>query len=94
MTLPLIVALALAGVSVYISYRNPRLGAAILVGLGILTALYMVLEKDPSVFQVGVPPTPSTAPAQVFPGNQTETPASGASPSTSATPTSASPPAP
>lgn len=63
MTLLLIVALALAGVGVYVAYRNPRLGAAILVGLGILTALYLLWDKDPSVFPHNVPPaSPAVAP--------------------------------
>lgn len=64
MTLLLIVALALAGAGVYCAYRNPRLGAAMLVGLGIVTVLYLVWEKDPSVFPANVPPAPSTAPVQ------------------------------
>jgi hypothetical protein len=91
MTLPLIVALALAGIGVYIAYRNPRLGAAILVGLGILTALYMVWEKDPSVFQTSVPSMSST-PGHVPSASQTRAPApSGEAPSHPAAPTSASP---
>ncbi len=81
MTLPLIVALALAGVGVYIAYRNPRMGAAILVGLGIVTVLYLVWDKDPSVFQTGVPPVSSTAPTQPLPpGGPTEAPAPSTSP--------------
>lgn len=83
MTLLLIVALALAGAGVYIAYRNPRLGAAILVGLGILTALYLVWEKDPSVFQTSVPPVPT--PAEAPPAGQPQIP----TPITSSTPTRA-----
>ncbi|MDX3516117.1 hypothetical protein PV755_45730 [Streptomyces caniscabiei] len=58
MTLLLIVALMLGGIGVYIAYRNPKLGAAILVGLGIVTVLYIIWEKDPTVFQTDVPPSP------------------------------------
>ncbi|MDQ0753999.1 hypothetical protein QF034_008230 [Streptomyces africanus] len=49
-TLPFIVALILGGAGVYAAYRNPNLGAALLVGVAILTGLYVVLEKDPTVF--------------------------------------------
>ncbi|MFJ9662874.1 hypothetical protein ACIRPR_33605 [Streptomyces griseoflavus] len=63
-TLPLIVVLALSGVGVYAAYRNPKLGAALLVGIGILTGLYIVLEKDPGMFPTDGPPS-STAPVQV-----------------------------
>lgn len=73
MTLLLVVALALAGGGVHIAYRNPRMGAAILVGLGILTALYLVWEKDPGVLQTGVPPVP--APAATPPAGQLQIPA-------------------
>lgn len=72
MTLLLVVALALAGGGVYIAYRNPRMGAAILVGLGILTALYLVWEKDPSVLQTGVPSV--TAPAATPPAGRLQMP--------------------
>lgn len=79
MILPLVVALALGGVGVYIAYRNPRLGAAILVGLGIVTVLYLIWEKDPSVFQTGVPSVSTSAPVQTPPAGA---PASGTSPMT------------
>ncbi|WP_151775792.1 hypothetical protein [Streptomyces abyssomicinicus] len=71
MTLPLIVALALGGVGVFIAYRNPQLGTALLVGLGVITVLYLVWEKDPSVFQPGVVPAPSAtwSPAPESHGN-------------------------
>jgi hypothetical protein len=46
--LPLTVALALAGAGVYAAYRNPNLGAALLVGIAILTALYVVWEHPRS----------------------------------------------
>jgi hypothetical protein len=66
MTLFAIVVLALAGVGVYIAYKNPKLGAALLVGVAIITVLWMI-GKDPSV--VSTEPgqgTPSTPPAQLF----------------------------
>ncbi|MFD7283483.1 hypothetical protein ACFV80_42475 [Streptomyces sp. NPDC059862] len=95
MTLPLIVALALGAAGVYIAYRNPQLGAAILVGLGIVTVLYVVWEKDPSVFQTGVPPASATVPAQAPPASETGAPSSGVPLPTPVVPsTSASPPAP
>ncbi|MFC8198316.1 hypothetical protein ACFUTV_23405 [Streptomyces sp. NPDC057298] len=48
MTLFGIVAITLAGLGVYIAYKNPKLGAAILVGTAILTVLWLITEKDPS----------------------------------------------
>ncbi|MEU6495741.1 hypothetical protein [Streptomyces sp. NPDC046984] len=74
MTLLLIVALALAGVGVYLAYQNPKLGAAMVVGLGILTALYLIWSKDPTVFPTSVPPTYSTSPAQTPPAGQASAP--------------------
>lgn len=62
MTLPLIVALTLGGVGVYVAYRNPKLGVALMVGLAIITTLYIIWEKDPSVFQTGDIPASSTVP--------------------------------
>ncbi|MFJ6076392.1 hypothetical protein ACIQFU_37175 [Streptomyces sp. NPDC093065] len=61
--LPFIVALALAGVGVYAAYRNPALGTAILVGVGILGVLYVVLVTDPTTFPADAPPS-FTAPAE------------------------------
>ncbi|MFB6931259.1 hypothetical protein [Streptomyces chartreusis] len=60
-TLALIVVLALGGVGMYVAYRNPQLGAAILVGIAIVTALYLVLEKDSTAFPKSEPPPPSTS---------------------------------
>ncbi|GAA2704715.1 hypothetical protein GCM10010310_78940 [Streptomyces violaceolatus] len=62
--LPFIVALALAGVGVYAAYRNPALGTAILVGVGILGVLYGVLVTDPTTFPAQQAPPSSTAPAE------------------------------
>ncbi|MEU9756987.1 hypothetical protein AB0D90_28285 [Streptomyces althioticus] len=63
MSLLLIFALVLAGVGVYMSYRDPKLGAAILVGLGIVTVLFLIWEKDPSLFDELETPPASTVPA-------------------------------
>ncbi|MGW1903058.1 hypothetical protein ACWCQB_38115 [Streptomyces hirsutus] len=68
MTLVLIVVLALGGLGVYVAYQNPKLGGALLVGLAVVTALYLILEKDPSVFETDSP-VPSMVPAQVPPGD-------------------------
>ncbi|MFF1604821.1 hypothetical protein ACFVYV_46880 [Streptomyces mirabilis] len=64
MSLFAIVALSLAGLGVYCAYKNPKLGAAILVGTAILTAFYLVVEKDQtsSPFQAPPPATSSSAP--------------------------------
>jgi multisubunit Na+/H+ antiporter MnhB subunit len=44
-----IVLLSLAGVAIYIAYRNPRLGAAILVGIGVIGLLVLLLgSQQPS----------------------------------------------
>lgn len=59
MSLLLVVALALGGVGVYIAYRDPKLGAAILVGLGVITVLYLIWRNDPSLSQT-VSPTKSS----------------------------------
>ncbi|MGW9595419.1 hypothetical protein ACWHLZ_34610 [Streptomyces chartreusis] len=60
-TLALIVVLTLGGVGVYVAYRNPKLGGALLVGLAIVTTLYVVLEKDSSAFPTNEPPPPTTS---------------------------------
>ncbi|MFD5588831.1 hypothetical protein ACFWII_34125 [Streptomyces sp. NPDC127063] len=80
MTLTLIVVLTLGGLGVYIAYRNPQLGAALLVGLAVITTLYVILEKDPSAFKTDSPP--SSTPTQVSSGPSS----SGQTPSTPTTP--------
>ncbi|MFB6643765.1 hypothetical protein ACFCYF_41785 [Streptomyces chartreusis] len=60
-TLALIVVLTLGGVGVYAAYNNPKLGAALAVGVAIVTALYLVLEKHPTVFPRSEPPPPTTS---------------------------------
>lgn len=92
MTLPLIVALVLGGLGVYVAYKNPKLGAALLVGLAIITVLYLIWEKDPTVFETGNPSSatvPSvvtstaswpTAPAPSFPPPASLTPSGITSP--------------
>ena len=46
MTLFVVVALTLAGLGVYGAYKDPKLGAALLVGIAILTVLWLVVERD------------------------------------------------
>ncbi|MFJ4805990.1 hypothetical protein [Streptomyces murinus] len=46
MTLFVVVALTLAGLGVYCAYKDPKLGAALLVGIAILTVLWLVVERD------------------------------------------------
>lgn len=48
MMLMLIVGLALGGAAVYAAYRDEKLGAAIVVGLTVVTAFFLLMEKDPS----------------------------------------------
>lgn len=40
-----IVLLLVGGIAVYIAYRDPRMGAAILVGVGVIGLLYALLKK-------------------------------------------------
>lgn len=77
MTLFAIVVLALAGVGVYLAYTNPRLGGAILVGVAIITVLWLI--GDPSTFptQPGLGTSSSTPPAEPA---QSPTPSSEAVP--------------
>ncbi|MEU6067705.1 hypothetical protein ABZ864_25405 [Streptomyces sp. NPDC047082] len=60
-TLFIIVALALAGVGTYITRRDPKWGTPILVGIAIITVLYLVWDHDPSRSQTVDPPPTSTA---------------------------------
>ena len=65
MTLFAIVVLALAGVGVYLAYKNPKLGGAILVGVAIITVLWLI-GKDPSTVptQPGLGTSVATPPAE------------------------------
>lgn len=59
---------------------HPKLGAAILVGLAVVTALYLIYEKAPTVYPLGnnpIPPTTSSA------STSSTSPSSVASPSPS-----------
>lgn len=47
MSLAALVTLALAGTAAFLAYRNEKLGAAILVGVAVLTALYLLLGAAP-----------------------------------------------
>lgn len=79
-TLFIIVALALAGVGVYITRCDPKWGTPILVGIAIITVLYLLWDHDPSRSQTVDPPTSSTTPAHTDPGGQNATPIVGSSP--------------
>ncbi|MFC9399267.1 hypothetical protein ACFTWS_40120 [Streptomyces sp. NPDC057027] len=69
--LTLLVCLAFAGAAVYAAYRDQKLGAAIVVGLTVVTVFLLLMEKGPSlaVPQMVAPPTPTTTapPAQPSP---------------------------
>ncbi|WP_329587325.1 hypothetical protein OG500_38090 [Kitasatospora sp. NBC_01250] len=45
-SLSAIVLLALGGAATYIAYHNPQLGAAILVGTGVIGLLYALLKSQ------------------------------------------------
>ncbi|WP_185932794.1 hypothetical protein [Streptomyces sp. WAC 01325] len=59
MMLTLIVGLALGGAAVYAAYRDQKLGAAILVGLSVVTVFLLLMDKDPSA-AMPQPVAPST----------------------------------
>ena len=60
--LTLLVGLAFGGAAVYAAYRDQKLGAAIVVGLTVVTVFLLLMEKDPSSA------TPQTvAPATLMP---------------------------
>ncbi|MEV7210954.1 MULTISPECIES: hypothetical protein [unclassified Streptomyces] len=82
MALALIVVLALGGLGVYVAYQNPKLGTALLVGLAVVTTLYLISEKDPSVFETDspVPSAPVQTPSGTSSGQAPPTPAASASP--------------
>ncbi|MFE1841622.1 hypothetical protein [Streptomyces sviceus] len=58
MSLTAIVALALAIAAVALSYRNPKLGGALLVGIAVLGAIYALLGA-----QTTTPPDQTPAPS-------------------------------
>ncbi|WP_146232351.1 hypothetical protein WJ438_40830 (plasmid) [Streptomyces sp. GD-15H] len=60
--LTLLVGLAFGGAAVYAAYRDQKLGAAIVVGLTVVTVFFLLIEKDPSAA------TPQTvAPSTLMP---------------------------
>lgn len=48
MMLMLIVGLALGGAAVNAAYRDEKLGAAIVVGLTVITVFFLLMDRDPS----------------------------------------------
>ncbi len=90
MTLFSIVVLSLAGVGVYLAYKNPTLGAALLVGVAIITVLWLI-GRDTSAIpsQPGLGTSSSTPPAEPA---QSPTPRSAAVPQPNSSVSSTSPP--
>jgi hypothetical protein len=66
----LIVALVLGGLGVYVTYRDPKWGTPILVGVAIITVLYIVWDHDPSGTSTDVQPTSPAVPGQPSPSTQ------------------------
>ncbi|WP_128381940.1 hypothetical protein [Streptomyces cavernae] len=60
-SLAAIVLLALGGVTVFIAYRNERLGAAILVGVGVVALLGVLLGAPEPAQSNGDRPVPSAS---------------------------------
>ncbi|MBB5932201.1 hypothetical protein [Streptomyces echinatus] len=62
--LTLLVGLAFGGAAVYAAYRDQKLGAAIVVGLTVVTVFFLLMEKNPSSAtpQTVAPSTPVTTP--------------------------------
>ncbi|MEU8434504.1 hypothetical protein AB0F18_16595 [Streptomyces sp. NPDC029216] len=62
--LTLLVALAFGGAAVYAAYRDQKLGAALVVGLAVVTAFFLFMEKDLSSLgpQTVAPAAPMTTP--------------------------------
>ncbi|MFI1245027.1 hypothetical protein [Enterococcus casseliflavus] len=57
-----IVALSLAGLGIYLAYKNPKLGAAIVVGTAIVTALWLITDQDSSSADPHQPVPSTTSP--------------------------------
>jgi hypothetical protein len=89
MSLFAIVALSLAGVGVYIAYNNPKLGAAILVGVAIITLLWLIGNPSEVQSQPGPGASSPTSPAE-----PAQSPTSAPATPTSTTPGSAAAPEP
>lgn len=65
MTLTLLVGLAFGGAAVCAAYRDQKLGAAIVVGLTVVTVFLLLMEQDPSAAtqRTVVPSAPMTTSA-------------------------------
>jgi hypothetical protein len=61
MMLMLIVGLALGGAAVYAAYRDQKLGAAIVVGLTVVTVFFLLMDRDPSAMPQTVAPSAPTS---------------------------------
>ncbi|SDM77104.1 hypothetical protein SAMN04487981_102525 [Streptomyces sp. cf386] len=73
MMLTLIVGLALGGAAVYAAYRDQKLGAAIVVGLTVVTVFLLLMDKDPSA-AMPQPMAPSTLLPTSAPPSQPDPP--------------------
>lgn len=72
MMLTLIVAFALGGAAVYATYRDQKLGTAIVVGLTAITVFLLLMEKEPPAMpQTVAPSTLTPTPASIQPGPHT-----------------------
>ncbi|WP_060180975.1 hypothetical protein [Streptomyces sp. IMTB 1903] len=70
--LTLLVVLAFGGAAVYAAYRDQKLGAALAVGIAVVTALLLLMEKDlsslgPQTVAPAAPMTTPTSPTQSRP---------------------------
>lgn len=71
MSLTAIVALSLVAVAIVTAYRNERIGSAVLVGCGVLAAVYLLVgapEGPREATQAPAAPTASITTSGVFGG--------------------------
>ncbi|MFF2132887.1 hypothetical protein ACFVW1_47680 [Streptomyces olivochromogenes] len=74
MMLMLIVGLSLGGAAVYAAYRDQKLGAAIVVGLTVVTVFFLLMDRDPSAaMPQTVAPSAPTAPLMPAPSSAAPT---------------------
>ncbi|MFF4542476.1 hypothetical protein [Streptomyces aureus] len=73
--LTLLVGLAFGGAAVYAAYRDQKLGAAIVVGLTVVTVFFLLMDRDPSAAtpqtvapsEPAAPLVPTSAPPSTAP---------------------------
>ncbi|MFE2670712.1 hypothetical protein [Streptomyces mirabilis] len=77
MMLMLIVGLTLGGAAVYAAYRDQKLGAAMVVGLTVVTVFFLLMDRDPSAaMPQTVAPSAPTAPPLSTPAPPSTAPTS------------------